>query len=182
MIRQIDVSSRRDRTSPIQYIDRSSRRSSIRTLEVGEDIEIDDYKKPVAPPQDEPFSFNFFDDGPAIRTARKAYLSELTKGVTLVSVMIFCLFSIYWGTLWILPAGSVEGWIVVRLKIIIISILQSLTEDRTSTVAPLVHSSHNGLWRRQSHLYIGTSFPQRTFRAEFHKLRMPWWIKRHGLP
>ena len=179
MSAQIDVSSQRDRASPIQHAGRSSRPSSVRTLGVGEEIEINRRKN--VPPQDEAFSFNFFDRNPAVRTARRTYLVELAKGVLLISIVMLSLFSIYWGSLWKLPTGSLDGWIVVR-HTHRLSVFQPLTEGRTSTVALLAHSSHNRLWLNVSHLYIGTSFPQWTFRAEFHKLRMPWWRKRHGLP
>ncbi|KAF8723442.1 hypothetical protein AX14_009257 [Amanita brunnescens Koide BX004] len=109
---QLDVSSRRDRVSPIQNVGRSSRPSSTRTLGVGEEIEIHHSKKNVAPPKDPAFSFNFFDRSPVVRTARRTYLIEMAKGVLLVSIAIFCVFPIFWGSLWKLPAGRVNGWIV----------------------------------------------------------------------
>lgn len=143
MIRQIDVSSRRDRTSPIQYIDRSSRRSSIQTLDVAEEMKIN--SKALTPHQKEAFCFDFFDPSPAVSAARKGYLVELTKGVVLVMVMIFCLFSIFWGTLWKLPVANVEGFLVVWHGHHL-SVLQPLTEStgRISMEALLARSSHNG--------------------------------------
>ena len=142
MSAQIDVSSQRDRASPIQHAGRSSRPSSVRTLGVGEEIEINRRKN--VPPQDEAFSFNFFDRNPAVRTARRTYLVELAKGVLLISIVMLSLFSIYWGSLWKLPTGSLDGWIVVR-HTHRLSVFQPLTEGRTSTVALLAHSSHNRL-------------------------------------
>lgn len=140
---QLDVSSRRDHVSPIQNVGRSSRPSSTRTLGVGEEIEIHHSKKNVAPPKDPAFSFNFFDRNPVVRTARRTYLIEMAKGVLLVSIAIFCVFPIFWGSLWKLPAGRVNGWIVVCHSHL--STLQPLKQGRTSTVVLLAHSSHDGL-------------------------------------
>ena len=110
---QNDGSSRRDRATPIQSTGRSSRPPSVRTLGVGEEIELHRRKKPPASLQDEAFSFNFFGKNPAVRAARRTYLFGVARGVLMISIVMFALFSIYWGSLWKLPTGSVDGWIVV---------------------------------------------------------------------
>ena len=138
---QNDASSQRDRASPIQYAGRSSRPSSVRTLGVGEETDENRRKKASAPPQDDAFSFNFFDRNLAVRAARRTYLVELAKGVLMISIVMLALFSIYWGSLWKLPTGHVNGWIVVRHSYHLC--LQPLTDGRTLTVALLAHSSHN---------------------------------------
>ncbi len=127
----------------------------------------------VAPPSNEPLYYDFFDRSPAIRTARKAYLVNMCKGVFLVSIWIFAVLSIYWGSLWKVPDGKVTGFIVVRHSHQLCA-LQPLKESRTSTAALLVHSSRNGFCQNPSHLFTGRRFLQRSIRAEFHKSWAPW--------
>ena len=33
----------------------------------------------------------------------------------LISIMIFSIFSIYWGSLWKVPVYNLQGWVVVRI-------------------------------------------------------------------
>ena len=55
---------------------------------------------------------------PEMARARKIYLKTYISGLSLVIVTIFTVFSIYWGSLWKVPAHPLKGWIVVRISII----------------------------------------------------------------
>ncbi|TFK39062.1 hypothetical protein BDQ12DRAFT_604534 [Crucibulum laeve] len=46
------------------------------------------------------------------KTARAVYLKAYIGGMFMVTIVIFAIFSIYWGSLWKVPAGKLEGWIV----------------------------------------------------------------------
>lgn len=46
--------------------------------------------------------------------ARVIYLKAYLGGLFLVVLAIFGVFSIYWGSLWKVPAHTLQGWIVVR--------------------------------------------------------------------
>ncbi|KAJ7673380.1 hypothetical protein B0H17DRAFT_1083245 [Mycena rosella] len=63
----------------------------------------------VAPP---PFSMNFLDKSPAATTARGIYLHTLFGGTMALSILIFAVFSIYWGSVYTTPARALPGWIV----------------------------------------------------------------------
>lgn len=141
MMNQIDASPRRD-----SQIITLQRRPSTGTLHDGDEARTHFKRKQpqlVAPPSNEPVYYDFFDGSPAIRAARKAYLVNMFKGVFLVSIWIFAVFSIYWGALWKIPDGKITGFIVVRHSRQL-SALQPLKESRTLTAAPLVHSSRSG--------------------------------------
>jgi hypothetical protein len=111
MMNQVDASpGRESQTITLQ------RRPSTGTLHGGNEARAQFKRKQsqlVAPPK-EPLYYDFFDRSPAISTARKAYLINMCKGVFLVSLWIFGVFSIYWGSLWKVPDGRVTGFIVVR--------------------------------------------------------------------
>ncbi|KAF9261687.1 hypothetical protein L218DRAFT_869481 [Marasmius fiardii PR-910] len=57
-----------------------------------------------------PFSASFTDEKLAI--ARSIYLKMLIGGVLSIVIVLFAIFSIYWGALWKTPAHSLRGWVV----------------------------------------------------------------------
>ncbi|KAF8189646.1 hypothetical protein BJ912DRAFT_925825 [Pholiota molesta] len=60
-----------------------------------------------------PFSKWFHQRGdPEVSRARRIYLKAYLSGLAMVAVSIFVVFSIYWGSLWRVPAHSIQGWIV----------------------------------------------------------------------
>jgi hypothetical protein len=62
------------------------------------------------------FSKNFFQTGdPEVNKARRIYLKAYLSGLFMVILSLFSIFSIYWGSLWHVPAHTLEGWIVVRI-------------------------------------------------------------------
>jgi hypothetical protein len=64
-----------------------------------------------------PFSGHFLDKSPEAVTARAIYLKTLFGGVGALAVVIFAVFSIYWGSLWRTPHHALPGWIVVSLRL-----------------------------------------------------------------
>ncbi|KAF8878034.1 hypothetical protein CPB84DRAFT_1794502 [Gymnopilus junonius] len=68
---------------------------------------------PSHTPPTPPFSNNFLDkNDEALRNARRLYLKIYAKGTFAVIVTIFIVFSLYWGSLWKIPAHAMKGWIV----------------------------------------------------------------------
>ncbi|KAJ7138228.1 hypothetical protein C8R44DRAFT_341919 [Mycena epipterygia] len=63
-------------------------------------------------PESVPFSAQFLDKSPEASAARAIYLKTLIGGVTALSVVIFAVFSIYWGSVWSTPHHTLPGWIV----------------------------------------------------------------------
>ncbi|KAF9478431.1 hypothetical protein BDN70DRAFT_808791 [Pholiota conissans] len=64
-------------------------------------------------PANPPFSKWFFERGdPEVAKARMIYVKSYVSGLVLVILTIFGVFSIYWGSLWKVPAHSMRGWIV----------------------------------------------------------------------
>ena len=59
-----------------------------------------------------PFSATFTDQ--SMVTARKIYFKVLFGGSLALVVVMFAVFSIYWGALWKTPAHNLHGWVVVR--------------------------------------------------------------------
>ncbi|TFK37433.1 hypothetical protein BDQ12DRAFT_685318 [Crucibulum laeve] len=59
-----------------------------------------------------PFSHSIFDRHAGIAAARATYLKMLFGGAFMVIILIFTVFSIYWGSLWKTPAHNLPGWIV----------------------------------------------------------------------
>ncbi|KAJ7654865.1 hypothetical protein B0H17DRAFT_956677 [Mycena rosella] len=55
---------------------------------------------------------NFLDKSPAAATARGIYLHTLFGGTMALSIVIFAVFSIYWGSVYTTPARALPGWIV----------------------------------------------------------------------
>ncbi|KAJ7453213.1 hypothetical protein FB451DRAFT_673327 [Mycena latifolia] len=59
-----------------------------------------------------PFSAQFLDKAPEIAAARAIYLKTIFGGVTALAIVIFAVFSIYWGSLWQSPDHTLPGWII----------------------------------------------------------------------
>ncbi|KAJ6480803.1 hypothetical protein C8R47DRAFT_1197934 [Mycena vitilis] len=59
-----------------------------------------------------PFSAQFLDSSPDASAARVIYLKTVFGGVTALVVVIFAVFSIYWGSVWSTPHHALPGWIV----------------------------------------------------------------------
>ncbi|KAJ7901276.1 hypothetical protein B0H13DRAFT_2028525 [Mycena leptocephala] len=59
-----------------------------------------------------PFSMQFLDKSPAGGEMRAAYLKTMFGGTLALSIVIFAIFSIYWGSLWKTPLYALPGWIV----------------------------------------------------------------------
>ncbi|KAJ6537651.1 hypothetical protein B0H19DRAFT_961885 [Mycena capillaripes] len=63
----------------------------------------------IAPP---PFSAQFLDKSLEASAARATYLKIVFGGVAALAVVIFAVFSIYWGSVWSTPHHTLPGWIV----------------------------------------------------------------------
>jgi cobalamin biosynthesis protein CobD/CbiB len=87
--------------------------------EYEEDIErrldiITDHPAPRPSPM--MFSKGFLEKGdPEVARARAIYFKSYLLGFGVMVVTIFIVFSIYWGSLWRIPAHSLQGWIVVSV-------------------------------------------------------------------
>ncbi|PBK61691.1 hypothetical protein ARMSODRAFT_623483 [Armillaria solidipes] len=64
------------------------------------------------PATDRPYSSQFLDKTPSIQASRSAYLKILFGGCFAMVIVMFCIFSIYWGALWKIPAHNLRGWVV----------------------------------------------------------------------
>ena len=60
-----------------------------------------------------PFSKNVWGRGQQLARARALYFKMVIPGVSLVTLIIFAIFSILWGALWKIPDHPLDGWIVV---------------------------------------------------------------------
>ncbi|KAG7441803.1 uncharacterized protein BT62DRAFT_907367 [Guyanagaster necrorhizus] len=65
-------------------------------------------KQPAAPPK--PFSNEFTDK--EIAAQRKEYIKALVIGCFSMVILLFGVFSIYWGALWKIPDHKLPGWVV----------------------------------------------------------------------
>lgn len=65
-------------------------------------------KLPAAPAP--PPRVTFMD--PSLADARKIYLKTLIGSTVALVLLIFAIFSIYWGALWKIPARALPGWVV----------------------------------------------------------------------
>jgi predicted ABC-type exoprotein transport system permease subunit len=74
----------------------------------------------------------FLDKSPAGGEMRAAYLKTMFGGTLALSIVIFAIFSIYWGSLWKTPLYALPGWIVVRCPCSPICVVSSLTRMRLS--------------------------------------------------
>jgi len=70
---------------------------------------------PALPPVLAPelYTKRFMEKDPQVRAACKVYLRMYIKGLSTVIFAIFAIFSIYWGSLWKIPAHSMRGLIIV---------------------------------------------------------------------
>jgi len=51
--------------------------------------------------------------------ARAIYLKMVLGGTFMTILLIFCVFSIYWGSVWKIPTHNLPGWVVVSLLFLI---------------------------------------------------------------
>ncbi|TRM69268.1 hypothetical protein BD626DRAFT_391845 [Schizophyllum amplum] len=58
------------------------------------------------------YSIQFFDSGAAAAVSRQIYMKIVFAGVMMMGIVIFGIFSIYWGALWKVPAHSLSGWVI----------------------------------------------------------------------
>ncbi|KAJ7706689.1 hypothetical protein B0H17DRAFT_1156325 [Mycena rosella] len=58
------------------------------------------------------FSAQFLDKSPETAAARAIYLKMVVGGITALAIVIFAVFSIYWGSVWKTPHHTLPGWIV----------------------------------------------------------------------
>ena len=72
---------------------------------------------PTVPVVQQLYSMQFWDDNPEASKARWMYIKILVQRTLLAVVAIFCIFSIYWGAVWQLPARSLRGWIIVSVPV-----------------------------------------------------------------
>ncbi|KAJ7453002.1 hypothetical protein B0H11DRAFT_2176500 [Mycena galericulata] len=63
-------------------------------------------------PSPPPFSMRFLEKSPAAGAARAIYLKTLFGGVMGLTLVIFGVCSIYWGSVWSSPGHTLPGWIV----------------------------------------------------------------------
>jgi hypothetical protein len=61
-----------------------------------------------------PFSAQFLDKSLEASAARTAYLKAVVSGVIALGILVFAVFSIYWGSVWRTPHHTLPGWVVVR--------------------------------------------------------------------
>ncbi|KAJ6560477.1 hypothetical protein B0H10DRAFT_2115024 [Mycena sp. CBHHK59/15] len=64
------------------------------------------------PTKEVPFSSGFLDKTPTGCAARRIYLKTLISGVAALGIVVFVVFSIYWGSVWSTPHHNLPGWIV----------------------------------------------------------------------
>lgn len=64
----------------------------------------------------EPAQQSFFARTDAMSQARKIYFKVFIRGFLVIVLVVFAVFSIYWGSVWKIPAHPVNGWIVVCLR------------------------------------------------------------------
>ncbi len=55
---------------------------------------------------------NFSTRRPQYRPRGSIYLKILFGGCLAMVIVMFCIFSIYWGALWKIPAHNLHGWVV----------------------------------------------------------------------
>ncbi|KAJ7929153.1 hypothetical protein B0H13DRAFT_2652668 [Mycena leptocephala] len=59
-----------------------------------------------------PFSAQFLDKSLEASAARTAYLKAVVSGVIALGILVFAVFSIYWGSVWRTPHHTLPGWVV----------------------------------------------------------------------
>ena len=67
----------------------------------------------------EKFKAGFFDKDPYTTEQRKIYLKIMAMGSFLTILVVFCVLSIYWGSLWQATSkiSKMKGWVVVRFHL-----------------------------------------------------------------
>ncbi|KAL1696088.1 hypothetical protein GGG16DRAFT_121399 [Schizophyllum commune] len=58
------------------------------------------------------YSSKFFDKGAAAAVSRQIYFKIVFGGLMMMAIVIFGIFSIYWGALWRIPAHNLPGWVI----------------------------------------------------------------------
>ncbi|KAK0465933.1 uncharacterized protein EV420DRAFT_1636491 [Desarmillaria tabescens] len=58
------------------------------------------------------YSSQFTDGSASMRASRFMYMKVVAVGTLAVTIVMFCVFSIYWGALWKIPAHNLQGWVV----------------------------------------------------------------------
>ena len=59
------------------------------------------------------YSSQFTDRSASMKASRSLYMKVVAGGTLAMTVVMFCVFSIYWGALWKIPTHNLQGWIVV---------------------------------------------------------------------
>ena len=75
--------------------------------------------------------------------ARATYLKIFIGGASMTVVLIFAVFSIFWGALWKIPAHNLPGWVIVSgfslrfaiLKLMLVYHRRILMEDLLAKVS-----------------------------------------------
>ncbi|KAK0209232.1 hypothetical protein DFS33DRAFT_1308570 [Desarmillaria ectypa] len=58
------------------------------------------------------YSSQFMDRSASMKASRVMYMKVVAIGTLTVTIVMFCVFSIYWGALWKVPAHNLQGWVV----------------------------------------------------------------------
>ncbi|KAK0222556.1 hypothetical protein EDD85DRAFT_983175 [Armillaria nabsnona] len=58
------------------------------------------------------YSSQFTDKSASMKTSRSLYMKVVAGGTLAMTIVMFCVFSIYWGALWKIPAHNLQGWVV----------------------------------------------------------------------
>lgn len=58
------------------------------------------------------YSSQFTDKSASMKASRSLYMKVVAGGTLAMTVVMFCVFSIYWGALWKIPAHNLQGWVV----------------------------------------------------------------------
>ncbi|KAF4596975.1 hypothetical protein EYR40_007425 [Pleurotus pulmonarius] len=79
-----------------------------------------DMSEQPTPASNKPFSAQFTDKDSRTSAARSIYLKVMIGSSFAISLAIFGVFSIYWGSLWKTPVRQLHGWVVVRSSILFV--------------------------------------------------------------
>lgn len=63
------------------------------------------------------YSSQFTDKSASMRASRSLYMKVVAGGTLAMTIVMFCVFSIYWGALWKIPAHNLQGWVVVGITL-----------------------------------------------------------------
>ncbi|KAF5328390.1 hypothetical protein D9619_013345 [Psilocybe cf. subviscida] len=79
---------------------------------------------------------SFFARSPAAALARRLYLRTLLGGSLATIILIFVVFSLFWGSLWHTPSHALEGWVVdFDGDVVGEAVLQALVSNGSTTGA-----------------------------------------------